>query len=95
MIMQPNLLKHQFTPIQNIQRWTGRGDRPLFDSIFVYQNIDDRLAYGGISWDIVEETSTADVNSYHISEISESKLANSYNSTQCLLKSYRRARRLE
>lgn len=72
--MQPNLLKHQFTPIQNIQRWTGRGDKPLIDSIFVYQNIDDRLAYGGISWDIVEETSTADVNTSHLNK---SKLINS------------------
>lgn len=59
---QPNLLKYQFTPLQNIQRWTGRGDEPLFDSIFVHQNIDDRLSYGGISWDILEEISTADVS---------------------------------
>lgn len=95
MIMQPNLLKHQFTPLQSIQRWTGRSDKPLIDSIFVYQNIDDRLAYGGISWDIVEETSTADVSCGYLSEISKSKLSNSPNSTQCLLKSYRRARRLE
>lgn len=62
MSAQPNLLKHQFTPLQSIQRWTGRGDESLIDSIFVYQNIDDRLSYGGISWDILDETSTADVS---------------------------------
>lgn len=71
---QPNLLKHQFTPLRNIQRWTGRGDEPLIHSIFVYQSIDDRLSYGGISWDIVEETSTADVRSCYFRK---GKLANS------------------
>ena len=73
MTTQPNLLKHQFTPLQNIQRWTGRGDEALMDSIFVYQNIDDRLAYGGISWDTVEEVSTADVS---LCYLSKSRLAN-------------------
>lgn len=92
MTAQPNLLKHQFTPLQNIQRWTGRGDKPLMDSIFVYQNIDDRLAYGGISWDVVDEVSSADVSPCNLSK---SKLANFQNSTQCLLRLYRRARRLD
>lgn len=55
---QPNLLKHQFTPLQNVQRWTGRGDEPLFDSIFLYQNVMD---HGGELWDTLEENSTADV----------------------------------
>ena len=65
---QPNLLKYQFTPLQNIQRWTGRGDEPLIDSIFVYQNIDDRLSYGGISWEILEETAAADVSSLYLNK---------------------------
>jgi hypothetical protein len=58
---QPNLLKHQFTPLQDIQRWSGRGDEPLFNTIFHYQNIIDRLSYGDKSWDMLEETSAADV----------------------------------
>lgn len=58
---QPNLLKHQFTPLQDIQRWTGRGDEPLFDSIFHYQNISARLSYEDKSWEMLDETSTADV----------------------------------
>lgn len=64
MSAQPSLLKHQFTPLQKIQRWTGRSDGRLFDSIFVYQNIMDQLNYGGISWDVLDETSTADVCPY-------------------------------
>jgi hypothetical protein len=62
---QPNLLKHQFTPLQNIQRWTGRGDEPLFDSIFLYQNLMDQPAYEGELWDTLEEYSTADVWPWH------------------------------
>ena len=63
MAAQPNLLKYQFTPLQNIQRWTGRGDDSLFDSILVYQNLADQVDYGGLAWDMTTETSTADVYS--------------------------------
>lgn len=83
MSAQPGLLKHQFTPLQHIQSWTGRGDKPLIDSIFVYQSMDERLNYGGISWDILDENSTADVSPYHLYK---SKLAKFSHSIQCLLK---------
>lgn len=92
MSAQPGLLKHQFTPLQNIQRWTGRGDGRLFDSIFVYQNIMDQLKYGGISWDVLDETSTADVCPYCVKK---RKLTDLRYSIQCPLNSSRRVRRLE
>lgn len=55
---QPGLLKHQFTPLDKIHRWSGGndGEANLFNTIFVYQND----ANTNESWTIVKELSIAD-----------------------------------
>lgn len=57
---QSDLLKHQFTPLDKIQRWSGGndGETNLFNTIFVYQN--DANANADESWKIVKEVSIAD-----------------------------------
>jgi hypothetical protein len=54
-----NLVKHQFTPLAQIQRWLG-SDEPLFDTLFVYQ----KFASGWTDvqkWDVVDEETRIDV----------------------------------
>lgn len=70
---QPGMLKHQFTPLDKIQRWSGDGgEANLFNTIFVYQND----ANAGESWKIVNEVSVAD---YPISiELIQSEQANRF-----------------
>lgn len=55
------LLQHQFTPLQRIQRWLGRNDQPLFDSIFVYQNASNETVDGNSTWEIFNELSVVEV----------------------------------
>lgn len=54
-----NLVKHQFTPLAQIQRWIGN-DEPLFDTLFVYQ----KFASGPTDvqkWEVVDEETRIDV----------------------------------
>ncbi|KAJ5387232.1 hypothetical protein N7509_009773 [Penicillium cosmopolitanum] len=53
-----NLVKHQFTPLAQIQRWIGN-DEPLFDTLFVYQ----KFASGPTDvqkWEVVDEETRID-----------------------------------
>ncbi|KAK9848893.1 AMP-dependent synthetase/ligase [Penicillium brevicompactum] len=49
------LVKNQFAPLANIQRWVG-SDEPLFDTLFAYQK------FAGVSngWDVVDEETIID-----------------------------------
>ncbi|CAG7931892.1 unnamed protein product [Penicillium olsonii] len=49
------LVKHQFAPLANIQRWLG-SDEPLFDTLFVYQ----KFASAAAGWDVVDEKTKID-----------------------------------
>ena len=71
---QPGLLKHQFTPLDEIQRLGGNdGEASLFNTIFVYQND----ANANECWKVLKETSIAD---YPISvELIYSEHANRFN----------------
>lgn len=71
---QPGLLKHQFTPLDKIQRWSGNdGGANLFNTIFVYQND----ACANECWEVLKEASIAD---YPISvELIQSGQANRFN----------------
>lgn len=51
------LVKNQFAPLSNIQRWVG-SDEPLFDTLFVYQ----KFASDEKGWDIVDEETRIDVS---------------------------------
>lgn len=68
---QPGLLKHQFTSLDRIKRWSGNhGEADLFNTIFVYQND----ANANESWKILKEVSIAE---YPISiELIQSKQGN-------------------
>ena len=57
----PSLLKHQFTPLPKIQRWTSQTDEPLFDSIVVYQDSSGYATKSKTSWKILEEEASIDV----------------------------------
>ncbi|KAJ5988323.1 hypothetical protein N7481_003533 [Penicillium waksmanii] len=53
-----NLVRHQFTPLAQIQRWIG-SDEPLFDTLFVYQ----KFASGPTDvqrWEVVDEETRID-----------------------------------
>lgn len=54
-----NLVKHQFTPLAQIQRWLG-SDEPLFDTLFVYQKFSSKST-DTKSWEIVDEDTRIDV----------------------------------
>ncbi|CAG7956192.1 unnamed protein product [Penicillium salamii] len=49
------LVKNQFAPLANIQRWLG-SDEPLFDTLFVYQ----KFASSTTGWDVVDEKTKID-----------------------------------
>ena len=57
----PYLLKHQFTPMSKIRHWTGHNDESLFDTVFVYQNVQLLDSDGMKSWKISQEYSSAEV----------------------------------
>lgn len=58
---QSSLLKHQFTPVSKIQRWTDHNDGPLFDTLFAYQNMSSYETTDSGSWLVANETATAEV----------------------------------
>lgn len=53
------LHEHQHTPLTEIQRWLGHSNARLFDTLVVYQKMDDD---GGVSfpWTVVEDRATVD-----------------------------------
>jgi amino acid adenylation domain-containing protein len=56
------LVKNQFAPLSNIQRWLG-SDEPLFDTLFVYQ----KFASAAEGWAVVDEETKIDVsNTYRL-----------------------------
>lgn len=54
-----SLVKHQFTPLVQIQRWLG-SDEPLFDTLFVYQKFVSGPTLAK-SWQVVDEDTRIDV----------------------------------
>ncbi|KAI9796240.1 MAG: NRPS [Piccolia ochrophora] len=61
-VMQSNqaMLKYQFTPLRSIQNWTGCFDRPLFDTVFVYQKQFARGNLAQAPWKMVDEAAGVD-----------------------------------
>lgn len=55
----PSLVKNQFTPLAQIQRWLG-SDEPLFDTLFVYQKF-STSSNAPESWEVVDEEARIDV----------------------------------
>ncbi|KAJ5102908.1 hypothetical protein N7532_003437 [Penicillium argentinense] len=53
-----SLVKHQFTPLAQIQRWLG-SDEPLFDTLFVYQKFSSNLT-DTRSWEVTDEDTRID-----------------------------------
>jgi hypothetical protein len=51
-------LKHQHTPLRNIQGWFEHRQESFFDSIFVYQKTGSSSKN---SWEVVEEDAFVDV----------------------------------
>ncbi|KAJ5368803.1 Nonribosomal peptide synthase sidC [Penicillium cataractarum] len=53
-----SLVKNQFTPLAQIQRWLG-SDEPLFDTLFVYQKFSTS---SGVSdkWEVIDEETKID-----------------------------------
>lgn len=54
-----SLVKNQFTPLPQIQRWLG-SDEPLFDTLFVYQKFSTKSG-GSSRWEVVDEETKIDV----------------------------------
>lgn len=55
-----SLIKTQFTPLAQIQRWLG-SDEPLFDTLFVYQKFSTSSTISD-AWEIVDEETKIDVS---------------------------------
>lgn len=55
-----SLVKHQFTPLAQIQRWLG-SDEPLFDTLFVYQKFSTSSTVPD-AWEVVDEETRIDVS---------------------------------
>ncbi|KAJ5777126.1 hypothetical protein N7520_000372 [Penicillium odoratum] len=53
-----SLIKNQFTPLAQIQRWLG-SDEPLFDTLFVYQKFKSHPS-NSKSWEVVDEETRID-----------------------------------
>ena len=66
MRLHSSLLKHQFTPLSKIQRWTGHPDEALFDTLFVYQDTAGQTTDDNKCWKVEEETATADVGTLYL-----------------------------
>lgn len=59
-----SLVKNQFTPLAQIQRWLG-SDEPLFDTLFVYQKFTTKSG-GSDKWEVVDEETKIDVRIVHL-----------------------------
>lgn len=55
-----SLIKNQFTPLAQIQRWLG-SDEPLFDTLFVYQKFSTKSTVPD-AWEVVDEEARIDVS---------------------------------
>ncbi len=58
------VVKHQFTPLKQIQRWLGYSQRPLFDTIFAFQKHDLEKAEEEHPWQLIDEDVEVDVSLY-------------------------------
>lgn len=58
MKISASLVKHQFTPLTKIYRWTGM-DHGLFDTIFIYQKT-TKQANNTALWELIDEDASAD-----------------------------------
>lgn len=58
-----SLVKNQFTPLAQIQRWLG-SDEPLFDTLFVYQKFSTKSGRSD-RWEVVDEVTKIDVCVIH------------------------------
>jgi hypothetical protein len=52
--------RHQFSPMQDIQRWIGRPNEALFDTIFAFQKLSTNR--NGLPWTVLEEVATDEVS---------------------------------
>ncbi|KAI9815347.1 MAG: NRPS [Pycnora praestabilis] len=59
MATNTTMLKYQFTPLRKIQRWMGRGEESIFDSIFTYQKLPQRHVHP-YPWEVVDEEAMVD-----------------------------------
>ncbi|QDS75545.1 nrps [Venturia effusa] len=50
--------RHQFTPLKDIQRWIGRQNETLFDTLFVFQKLSGSAREG--SWKVVDEIASSE-----------------------------------
>ncbi|KAI0120750.1 hypothetical protein F4776DRAFT_665377 [Hypoxylon sp. NC0597] len=59
-MMQYNtsLRRHERTPLSKIQRWLGRSDSQLFDTILVYQTVD--TVEDSLPWEVLDETASVE-----------------------------------
>ncbi|OTA85540.1 hypothetical protein M434DRAFT_82622 [Hypoxylon sp. CO27-5] len=51
------LRRHERTPLSKIQRWLGRPDSQLFDTILVYQTVD---TVDTLPWEVLDETASVE-----------------------------------
>lgn len=51
--------RHQFTPSKHIQRWVGRQNEALFDTIFAFQKLSGPARKA--SWKIIDEVASSEV----------------------------------
>jgi acyl carrier protein len=55
-----NIRKHQFTPLKNIQRWTGHANQALFDTIFAVQKRSQ--VQKPEKWKLIDDIGTVEVS---------------------------------
>lgn len=59
MSLNTSIRSHQHSPLTHIQRWSGRPKEALFDTIFVYQERDDKAVAAKL-WKVIDETATVE-----------------------------------
>ena len=69
MRLNSDIRKHQFTPLQQLQQWTGQGQGVTFDTIFAYQKLADEVATHA-PWRIIDEFIAVDVSYRSTTKIS-------------------------
>ncbi|KAF2422748.1 hypothetical protein EJ08DRAFT_475481 [Tothia fuscella] len=58
MTFNSSIRKHQFTPIKDVQRWTGHQNQPLFDTIFAFQKTS--IPQTARKWKVVEDVASVE-----------------------------------
>jgi non-ribosomal peptide synthetase component F len=55
-------IPHQHTPLRLINKWMhASADKPLFDTLFVYQRTEDESSHPPSLWEVMDSPITADV----------------------------------